>query len=527
MSLKVTSPMYARLFSGAVWSLAGMIAIRIFSMISTIFIARFLGRDQYGVYGMVDSTISMFGLFAGFAMGSTMTKYLAEYRSKDPAKAGRILSLTTSLSFLTAALVAAGVAIYAPWLAQETLNRPEIAPLLRVGSLLLFVSTITGIQTGTLAGFEAFRKVARISLVQGIAIPVMAIPLVYFYGVMGAIIASVVVSTIGFIAASLAVRTECARYGIQRDYFNLSSLSEISIIWTYALPTVLSALLVIPVTWLTNSMLINQPNGYAELGIFNAANQWRQFIIFIPQVLGSVMLPIFAEAHGQKDPNEFRKVVWINLELTWVLALPVTVFVIAFRGPLVSLFGTQYNAALPIIDVLMIAAFLNIVNTVIGTAMAGSGRQWVGILFNLLWASILIAVTRLLVPEYGSMGLALAYFTAYFVHSICQMIYVEKMLTPSIDSGRLKLIILSFVTLGSICILNRIDSPLDFLKGTTITLGSISYSMSFLSTLGNTTGFLYFLNGVIIMGSSVPIFGVVKKVFMMQKYSTEHSVKMV
>jgi O-antigen/teichoic acid export membrane protein len=525
--LRVISPVYTRLFYGAGWSFVGMAATRMFSMITTVFIARFLGRDQYGVYGMVDSTVGMFGLFAGFALGSTLTKYLAEFRSKDPARAGRILSLISSLSFLTATAVAVAVAIYSPWLARETLNRPEIAPLLRIGSLLLFFSTLYGIQSGILSGFEAFRKIARISLVQAIVSPTLAIPLVYYYGLQGAIISSAVVAAIGLIVASMAVQTECKKYGIQWNYFNLSSFMEIRIIWTYALPTVLSGLLVIPVIWLTNTMLISQPNGYAELGIFNAANQWRNFIIFIPQVLGSVMLPIFAEAHGQKDTNEFRKAVSINFELIWVLALPVTVLIIAFRGPLVSLFGTQYSAALPLIDVLMITAFLNIINSVVGTAMAGSGRLWVGTLFNLLWALILIVMTYLLAPKYGSMGLALAYFTAYLMHSIWQMIYVEKKLAPSLLSARVNLIVLTFFTLGSITIMNRLGVLSDILTEATFTLGSISFPLSFLSTLSQTNMFSYSLNGVIVILSSIPLFGVVRKIFITQKSSIEHSVKVV
>jgi hypothetical protein len=36
------------------------------------------------------------------------------------------------------------------------------------------------------------------------------------------------------------------------------------------------------VVWGCSAMLANQPRGYAELGVYNAANQWQQAIQFLP-----------------------------------------------------------------------------------------------------------------------------------------------------------------------------------------------------------------------------------------------------
>jgi hypothetical protein len=39
-------------------------------------------------------------------------------------------------------------------------------------------------------------------------------------------------------------------------------------------------------------MVVNQPGGYAEMGVFSAARQWRTAIGFIPGVLAQFALPL-------------------------------------------------------------------------------------------------------------------------------------------------------------------------------------------------------------------------------------------
>jgi hypothetical protein len=47
----------------------------------------------------------------------------------------------------------------------------------------------------------------------------------------------------------------------------------------------MSGATVTPKTWAANASLVNQPNGYAELGLFNTANQFRMIILYIPNIL--------------------------------------------------------------------------------------------------------------------------------------------------------------------------------------------------------------------------------------------------
>src|SRR5271157_1570211 len=80
----LNSPVGYRLARGAFWSIIGSLISRGLGMVAGILVARLLGKHDYGQLGMVQSTTGMFGIFAGFGMGLTANKHVAEFRRQDP-----------------------------------------------------------------------------------------------------------------------------------------------------------------------------------------------------------------------------------------------------------------------------------------------------------------------------------------------------------------------------------------------------------------------------------------------------------
>ena len=133
-----------RLAKGTLWSLAGAIVSRGLMLAAMVCVARILGTSVYGELGMIQATVGMFGIFAGFGLGLTATKHVAEFRDRDPLRAGRILGLSGLTAMLAGGLTALLLYALAPWLASRTINAPHLAGLLRVGTVLLFVSALNG-----------------------------------------------------------------------------------------------------------------------------------------------------------------------------------------------------------------------------------------------------------------------------------------------------------------------------------------------------------------------------------------------
>ena len=91
-------------------------------------------------------------------MGLTAIKYVAELRESDPERAGRIIALSSQFAALTGGVMALGLFFSASWLATHTIDAPQLAGALRIAALFLFISALTGAQTGALSGLEAFQS---------------------------------------------------------------------------------------------------------------------------------------------------------------------------------------------------------------------------------------------------------------------------------------------------------------------------------------------------------------------------------
>ena len=162
------SPIGYRLAKGVFWSMAGAVISRGLMLCATVLVARMLGKTIYGELGMIRSTVGMFGIFAGFGLGLTATKHVAQFRASDPERAGRIIALSWMVAVVTGGVMALGLFIFAPLLAEHTINAPHLTSVLRIGALILFINALNGAQTGALAGFEAFKTNAHVNLFDGL-----------------------------------------------------------------------------------------------------------------------------------------------------------------------------------------------------------------------------------------------------------------------------------------------------------------------------------------------------------------------
>src|SRR5271157_2305488 len=121
-----SSPIGERLLRGTFWSMTGTVVSRTLGLAAAILAARIIGKMVYGELGIIQSTVGMFGTLAGFGMGTTASKFIAELRIKDPVKAGRIIAISSLVSWGISFALAALLVFLAPWLCQHTLAAPYL-----------------------------------------------------------------------------------------------------------------------------------------------------------------------------------------------------------------------------------------------------------------------------------------------------------------------------------------------------------------------------------------------------------------
>lgn len=406
------SPLGYRLVRGAFWSAAGAVIARGLGIVSSIVVARVLGKVGFGELAIINSTTMMFELFACFGLGVTATKYVAEHRDTDPLKTGRIIGVAWLITAITGSLTGASLAVLAPWLAAHTLAAPHLGGLLRITGIALFITALNAAQSGALAGFEAFKTIASRNMIAGLLnFPIM-IAGVFLAGLQGAVWATVVSCAVNWFLCHLAVRSEARRFGVPLTFSGC--LQELPLLWRFSLPAVFSGMMVVPVNWVCNALLVNQANGYAEMGLLQAANQWRNLVLFLPQLLLGPVLPILSSSQGSaSESTSFQKTMSVTQGFIVVVTFPVAVACMFFSDYLMRIYWkTQSDESVPLIGC-MLAALIQGLGGAIGPALSAMGRMWLGFMLNLVWGVLYIVIVACCAARMGAAAVTFGQAIAY------------------------------------------------------------------------------------------------------------------
>ena len=412
-----------RMAVGAFWSFTGTALAKFLVLISGIFCARILGKQGYGEFGMVRSTISLFVTIGFAGLGLTATKYISEYRKTAKERIGSIVYLTNGFALFMGILITAIILLISPYLACDILDAPHLIDDLRVGALLLFVTVINGAQVGVLSGFENFKAIALNTLWGSIAECSFMLLGAWFYGVFGAILGYGVGFAVLYTFNRISINRLLDIEGISVSRRNFNK-TDLSLLYKFSLPAALSSMMVVPTYWIVRSMLVRH-NGFEELAVYEAADHWKIIILFIPSAISQVVLPILSSSLGE-GKDKFWKILKMNIYLNAGVAF-VLVLLVGGCSPLImGLYGNGYDDTCTLI-ILAISTIFNSIATVVGLSISSRAKMWTGATFNFLWALMVVGFSYWFISiNLGAVGVALSIFVAYVIHSMLQLIYVSR-----------------------------------------------------------------------------------------------------
>ena len=399
------------LAGAAGWSLLAAVVARAANLLALIICARLLTQAEFGQLGIIQSTVGMFAPLASLGLAMSSTKFIAQYRETDRARAGRILGLSLATALVAGALLTVALIFVAPWIAERALSSPGLKHQLVAASGLLVLGVIESAEAGALAGLSAFSSLARAGAWSGAAsIPVIAV-LAWLNGASGAILGLTISLALSCVMNGLALREECRRFGIRATLAGVSS--EKDILFRFSLPAYVSGLLVAPVAWSANALLVQGSQGFSQMALFSAADRFRYLLIFVPLAVSRIAVPTLSRLHAAGDrPAYERTLHWNLLAGVSATAFPVLVC-IAAAAPLISLFGPAFRPGWPVLALLALSAIPTVLNTQLGAAMLSEGRAWERAGADAALAAILLGLAWWTVPRWGAAGLAASFAAAY------------------------------------------------------------------------------------------------------------------
>ena len=412
-----------RLARGSFWAMVNALVTKGASFVQAILLARILGITVYGEWGILLSTSAMVGVFACFGLATTTTKHVAQWRFSETERLGRLLSLL-QISAMGMGLLACLILVAAAEpIAQHILVAPQLAgPLVYIGFIVL-LSALSGVYSGILNGLERFRDssiINGISIVTGVILTVL---LSIVMGLEGAIFGLLLTSLLTAGGFALWSIRALSRLGIHLRVSD--SWKEWRQIRDFALPTVLAGAIVMAAMWAAQVALVRQPDGYASMGAYQAANQWRTIVVFLPTQLMAAYLPVMASL-VTIDRVRLRQMQSRTLASMMSLALILALPVIFLSPWLMQLYGSDFAGFWPILVIVALIPVFDIGHVVLQNTAIAHGYAWTLLLSNLSMVTAVTIGIIWLIPVYLGLGLAMTLLLGYSSRVLAEYVIYRR-----------------------------------------------------------------------------------------------------
>lgn len=405
-----------RMIRGVVWSTLGSSIAQGTSFLTAVAVARNLGKNSFGAFVLVQSTMIAAANLACLNLGVTATKYASEYRTSDPKRAGRVLGLACLVALIAGILFAVGLVAFAPRLAPPGGQRSLVAKGLRISSPYVLCSSLNGYQMGALAGLECFRPMAWIGAACGCFSLLLTWIFAWRFGFNGALLAQSAGAFSLCVAYHFALAFASTKQQVTIRY--CGAWKERAALARFSLPATMSGIFGSVAIWWCNVALVRE-SGYAELALFGALSNLRAAMLFIPVLVARVAAPMLNGLRAAGGFKEYHSMFWGTVRWNGGIGLLLAGVFALLGRPVLAIFGRDFDASPAVLLLFLGAVVCEIVSANLYQAIFTARTLWTHCAISMLWAAVLVSAASAVLRPYGAAGLAFSYLAAWTCSMAC------------------------------------------------------------------------------------------------------------
>ena len=436
---------------GSFHLLWGLVISTVISSVATIFVARLLGSDLYGLYGIALVTPTLIGVFRDWGINSAMVRCTAQYLSEGRASEVRSI-LVSGIIFevvLGMALSAVSFAL-SGYLAVNVFHRPEITSLIQIASISILAGGLINAATAAFTGIEKMELNSVMLILQSIIKTAIMIALVVLgFGTSGAILGYTVSMVLAGLIGVALVWTQY-RHLPKLKGFSLEIKAYIKSMLAYGAPLSASVIIsgfmgqyfafLLPIFYVTEN---------STIGNYGIASTFVILIGFFATPITTMLFPAFSKLDAQKDKRTMQNVFQYSVKYAALLVVPVAALVMCLAEPAVStLFGQTYALAPLFLALLSLTYFFPAFGSLsVSNFISSQGKTTFILYLTLLSAVIGLPLGYILIMQFGVLGLIITTLVTGIVTTIVPLYWVRKNYGLTVDwSSSVKIVLSSSAT---------------------------------------------------------------------------------
>lgn len=399
----------AKVASNLVWAVGGKVVTLIGNLIVGIFVARYLGPEQYGLMNYVISFVALFQVFASFGLDGIEIREEA----KDPEKRDVIVGTAFFLRLITASITVTAITI--------TLCLFEADHYTRVMIMLYSLSVIFSSMSVARNYFTSIvwnEYVVKSEISRTFVGIVIKTILLLLHASLTWFVVALLFDTV-LLASGYAISYQKKIASVKLWCWDSKTATYLL---SQAFPMLLSGAAVIVYTKINQVMLGNMLDKTA-VGQYSIAVSFIDVCVFIPTILSQTVSPVLVKCF-ELDKKIYKQKAQVFMNLTFWVCLFIAIFVSVVSYPLIRYtYGTMYLAAIPVLQ-LMIFRLAGVAFTqTSGQMIIIEHTQKYAVIRNVIGCVVCISMNLVFIPRFGIMGAALSsiitsMFPGYFAHAI-------------------------------------------------------------------------------------------------------------
>lgn len=439
-----------KIISNTSYSIIGNIITKIITLFVFIYMARYLGVEDFGKYNFITAYFSVFIVIGVFGLDPVVLKEIA----RDKSMKDKIMSNVLIIRTLTAL-----AAIFLAINAIKVMNYSEdiVFYVILTSSIMIFQSLSYLYESL----FQAYLEM------QYYTITLIAYKLVF------AVLVFVVIFTNGKLIHIVLVTifSEFLRTVIDFHYskkflaYDRLNLSINLKLWKYlikeALPFVISAAFFI-IYYRIDVLMLSSMKGDSSVGFYSAAYRLTDPFLFLPTALSSTLMAVMSKQYIGEE-NKLKRTYTTGIRYIFILMIPIAMGISALSEKIVLLlYDTDYLGSAVALRILIWSLLFSSLNTIQSSVLISTDKQKANSLVIGIGCIVNVFLNFMLIPKYDYIGASIATLISvvivfaveyYLISKEIPLPRKELFLKPTIATVIMGLIVIKFLEYNIVCLI--------------------------------------------------------------------------
>jgi O-antigen/teichoic acid export membrane protein len=383
------------------WAICGKIFSLLSILVVGIIVARYLGKEQYGIMNYVISIVAIFQVFADFGLDFIQIRE----ESKNPHLRDRIIGTVYGLKLFFAILTLLAIYITVSIFIDEVSIRSYI--MLYALSIIMNTTWVSRNHFTSMVWNEYVVKTEILRNVIGMVIKVglvlLHLPLIWF-------ICSLLFDS--FLLATGYLVSYTKKIDSIRKWSFDKTLAFYMI--RQAFPLLLSSAAIIVYNKI-DQVMIGDMIDKANLGIYSVAIRFTELLVFVPTIIAQTISPMLVEMH-KTDAARYEECSRIFVNVTVSLCIILALMTSLLSYPIVYVtFGKAYIGAASVLSILAFKVIGDALSQTSGQLIIIEGQQKYAPIRNIIGCVACIILNLILIQRYGIHGAAYTALITIFI----------------------------------------------------------------------------------------------------------------